>query len=58
MVKWGKVHGFLRKHKQAITVFLKATNYSSKNNENSYGSKSEGKILAIHATKVYEGVEV
>lgn len=28
------------------------------NNENSYGSKSKLKVLSIHATKVYEGVEV
>jgi hypothetical protein len=50
MAKWGKVQGFLRKHKQA--------NYSSMNNENAYGSKSKGKVFSIHVIKLYGGAEV
>jgi hypothetical protein len=41
-----------------ITVYLKATNYSSKNNKNSYGVKSKGKVLSIHAMKIYRGVKL
>ena len=58
MAKWGKVLGFLRKHKQAITLFLKATNYSSMNNKNAYGSKSKVEVFSTHVIKVYGGVEV
>jgi hypothetical protein len=53
----GKHWGFYGNTNKQITVFLKATSYSSMNNENAYGSKSRGKVFSIHAIKVY-GVEV